>query len=211
LTSRREWATISVQRGFPLLLIVESAMTIKDVLKDAEERMKSAVAVLESDFMSMRTGRASTGLVEKLPVDYYGTATPLYQLATISIPEAQLIAIRPFDKSSLKSIEKAILASELGLTPNNDGTIIRLNIPPLTQERRHELQKLVHRRVEEARVAVRNVRRGAIDDLREFEKEKLLSEDDSEQGQDEVQKLTDKYIHEIEEAGKRKEAEIMEI
>ncbi len=184
---------------------------IKDVLKDAEERMKSALSVLEEDLMGMRTGRASTGLVEKLNVEYYGTDTPLYQLATISVPEPQLIAIRPFDKGSLKTIEKAILASELGLTPNNDGTIIRLNIPALTQERRMELQKLVGRRVEEARVAVRNVRRSAIDDLRDFEKEKLFSEDEGKRGQDDVQKLTDKYIHEIEEAGKRKEAEIMEV
>lgn len=184
---------------------------IKDVLKDAEERMKSAVAVLEEDLRGMRTGRASTGLVEKLAVDYYGTETPLYQLATISVPEAQMIMIRPFDKTSLKTIERAILASELGLTPNNDGTVIRLNIPALTQERRVELQKIVGRRVEEARVAVRNVRRSAIDDLREFEKEKLISEDENKRGQEEMQKLTDKYIHLIEEAGKRKEAEIMEL
>jgi ribosome recycling factor len=186
-------------------------MPIKDVLKDAEDRMKGAISVLEEDLRGMRTGRASAGLVEKLPVDYYGSETPLYQLATISIPEPQTIAIRPFDKGSLKTIEKAILASELGLTPNNDGTIIRLNIPPLTQQRRTELQKLVSRRVEEARVAVRNVRRSAIDDLREFEKEKIISEDESKRGQDDVQKLTDKYVHEVEGAGKRKEAEIMEV
>ncbi|MBP8973808.1 MAG: ribosome recycling factor [Anaerolineae bacterium] len=184
---------------------------IKEVLKDAEERMKSAVAVLEEDLRGMRTGRASTGLVEKLAVDYYGTETPLYQLATISVPEAQMIMIRPFDKTSLKTIERAILASDLGLTPNNDGTVIRLNIPALTQERRIELQKIVGRRVEEARVAVRNVRRSAIDDLREFEKEKLISEDENKHGQEEIQKLTDRYIHLIEEAGKRKEAEIMEL
>jgi ribosome recycling factor len=184
---------------------------IKDVLKDTEDRMKSALGVLEEDLRGMRTGRASPALVEKLHVEYYGTETPLYQMATITIPEPQLIAIKPFDKTSLKSIEKAILASELGLTPNNDGTIIRLNIPPLTQERRMELQKLVNRRVEEARVAVRNVRRSAIDDLREFEKEKMISEDDNEHGQEEIQKLTDKYIKEIEAAGKRKDVEIMEI
>ena len=184
---------------------------IKDVLKDAEARMKSAVAVLEEDLMGLRTGRASTALVEKLPVEYYGTPTPLFQLATISVPEPQMIAIRPFDKSSLKVIEKAILASDLGLTPNNDGQIIRLNIPPLTQERRNELQKLVNRRVEEARVAVRNIRRSAIDDIREFEREKLISEDDSTRGQEDIQKLTDKYIEEVEAAGRRKEQEIKEI
>jgi ribosome recycling factor len=184
---------------------------IKDVLKDAEERMRSTLTVLEDDLKGMRTGRASTALVEKLPVEYYGTPTPLFQLATITVPEAQLIAIRPFDKTSLKSIEKAILASELGLTPNNDGSIIRLNIPALTQERRQELQKLVQRRVEEARVAVRNVRRSAIDDLREFEKEKMFSEDEGKRAQEDVQKLTDRYIEKIEEEGKRKEAEILEV
>jgi len=184
---------------------------IKDVLKDTEDRMKNTLAVLEEDLVAIRTGRASTGLVEKMPVEYYGTPTPLYQLATISVPEPQMITIRPFDKTTLKAIEKAIQASELGLTPNNDGTMIRLNIPALTQERRNELRKIVHKRIEEARVAVRNVRRGAIDDLREFEKEKLISEDDSEKAQEDVQKLTDKYVHEVEEAGKRKEAEIMEV
>jgi ribosome recycling factor len=184
---------------------------IKDVLKDAEERMRSTLTVLEDDLKGMRTGRASTALVEKLPVEYYGTPTPLFQLATITVPEAQLIAIRPFDKTSLKAIEKAILASELGLTPNNDGSIIRLNIPALTQERRQELQKLVQRRVEEARVAVRNVRRSAIDDLREFEIEKMFSEDEGKRAQEDVQKLTDRYIEKIEEEGKRKEAEILEV
>lgn len=184
---------------------------IKEVLKDAEDRMKSTLAVLEDDLRGMRTGRASTALVEKLGVDYYGTETPLLHLATISVPEPQTIMIRPFDKGSLKTIEKAILASELGLTPNNDGTVIRLNIPPLTQERRMELQKLVGKRVEEARIAVRNIRRSANDDLREFEKEKMISEDEQKHGEDEVQKLTDKYIEKIEEAGKRKEQEIMEV
>ena len=184
---------------------------INDVLKDCEERMKSAVTVLEEDLKGLRTGRASTGLVEKLEVDYYGTATPLYQMATIAVPEPQLITIRPFDKTSLKAIEKAILASELGLTPNNDGQLIRLTIPALTQERRHDLQKIVSRRIEEARVAVRNVRRSAIDDLREFEREKLISEDERDRGMEEVQKRTDKYIEKIEATGKRKEAEILEV
>lgn len=186
-------------------------MSMKDILKDAEDRMKSALSVLEEDLVGMRTGRASTGLVEKLLVDYYEIPTPLYQLATISVPEPQLIAIRPFDKTSLKTIEKAIMASDLGLNPSNDGTIIRLTIPPLTQERRQELQKMVHRRVEEAKVAVRNVRRSAIDDLRAFEREKLFSEDESEQGQKDVQELTDKYVGRIEDAGERKESEIMEV
>lgn len=183
---------------------------IKEVLKDAEDRMKNAVAVLEEDLKGMRTGRASTGLVEKLEVDYYGQGTPLYQIANLSVPDGQTIAIRPFDKMSLKTIEKAIQASDLGLTPNNDGQIIRLNIPPLTEERRRELQKLVQRRTEETRVAVRNVRRSAIDDLREMEHEKMVSEDDSKHGQESVQKLTDKYIEAAEAVGKHKEQEIME-
>lgn len=186
-------------------------MTIKDVLKDAEDRMKNTVMVLEEDLKAMRTGRASGALVEKLLVDYYGAATPLFQLASISVPEPQVIAIRPYDKSTLKNIERAIQASELGLTPNNDGQIIRLRIPALTQERRNDLQKLVQRRVEEARVSVRNIRRSAIEDVREFEKEKLISEDDGKRGQENIQKLTDKYIDEVEESGKRKEAEIMEV
>jgi len=184
---------------------------VNDVLKDCDERMKNAVTVLEEDLKGLRTGRAATGLVEKLHVDYYGAPTPLYQLATIAVPEPQLITIRPFDKSTLKTIERAIQASDLGLTPNNDGQLIRLTIPALTQERRTELQKVVSRRVEEARVAVRNVRRSAIDDLRDFEREKLISEDERDRGQEEVQKRTDKYIEKIEAAGKRKEAEIMEV
>lgn len=184
---------------------------IKDLLKDTEDRMKSTLTVLEDDLKGMRTGRASTALVEKLTVDYYGTETPLMHMATLAVPEPQMIMIRPFDKASLKTIEKAILASELGLTPNNDGTVIRLNIPPLTQERRMELQKLVGKRVEEARIAVRNIRRSANDDLRDFEKEKLISEDDKKRGEESVQKLTDKYIEKIEAEGKRKEEEIMEV
>lgn len=184
---------------------------IKDLLKDAEDRMKSTLSVLEDDLKGMRTGRASTALVERLTVEYYGTETPLQHMATLAIPEPQTIMIRPFDKASLKTIEKAILASDLGLTPNNDGTVIRLNIPPLTQERRMELQKLVGKRVEEARIAVRNIRRSANDDLRDFEKEKLISEDDKKRGEENVQKLTDKYIDKIESEGRRKEEEIMEV
>ncbi len=184
---------------------------INDVLKDAETRMKGAIHALEEDLNGIRTGRANPALVEKLHVDYYGTPTPLYQIATINVPEAFMITIKPFDKTSLKTIEKAIQASELGLTPNNDGTLIRLVLPPLTQERRKELVKVVHHRLEECRVALRNVRRAAIDDLRDFEKESLISEDESRHGQDEVQKLTDKYIENVESIGKRKEQDIMAV
>jgi len=144
-------------------------------------------------------------------VEYYGTPTPLQQLATISAPEPRLLTIKPFDPSSLKDIERGILASDLGLTPSNDGKLIRLNIPPLTEERRKELIKVVHHRLEEARVAVRNIRRAAHDDLREFEKEKVISEDDLRRGETDLQKLTDKYIEKVDEHGKRKEAEIKEI
>lgn len=184
---------------------------VKEALADAEDRMKGAITALEQNLATIRTGRASPALVERLPVEYYGTPTPLQQLATISAPEPRLLTIKPFDPSSLKDIERGIMASDLGLTPTNDGKIIRLNIPPLTEERRKELIKVVHHRLEEARVAVRNIRRAAHEDLREFEKEKLISEDDLKRGETDLQKLTDKYIEKIDEHGQRKEAEIKEI
>lgn len=184
---------------------------IKDVLRETETKMKGAIASLEEDLATIRTGRASPALVERLMVEYYGTPTPLNQLATISAPEPQLLAIRPFDPKSIQTIEKAILASDLGLTPNNDGKMIRLNVPPLTEERRKELVKVVHRRLEEARVAVRNIRRSALDDLRALEDEKEISEDDFHRGKDDLQKLTDRYIEQVEEIGERKEQEIMEV
>lgn len=184
---------------------------INDILKDAESRMKGAIHSLEEDISGIRTGRASPALVDKLLVEYYGTPTPLYQMATISAPEPMLITIKPFDKTSLKDIERAIRNSDLGLNPNNDGTFIRLSLPPLTQERRKDLVKMMHHRLEEARVAVRNVRRSAIDDLREMEKESIVSEDEARKGQDDVQKLTDKYIEQIDSIGKRKEQEIMAV
>ena len=184
---------------------------IKDIMKDAENRMKSALQTLEEDLNGIRTGRATPALVEKLPIDYYGAATPLMQLASISVPEARALLIKPFDPSTLKTIERSILASELGLTPNNDGKVIRLNLPPLTEERRRDLVKVVHNRLEETRVAIRNVRRDLIKDLRDFEKEKLISKDDLELGEEELQKLTDQMIEEIDRIGIRKEAEIMEV
>jgi ribosome recycling factor len=184
---------------------------VKDVLQDAEHRMNSALKALEDDLAGIRTGRASPLLVEKLPVNYYGTPTPLVQLATIAAPEPRLLTIKPFDPSSLKDIERAILASQLGLTPHNDGKIIRLSIPQLTEERRKELIKMVHHRMEEARVAVRNVRRDSNDDLRDFEKEEMISEDERHRGQDELQKLTDKFVEGVDEIGARKEREISEV
>lgn len=184
---------------------------LKDVLKDARERMDKAVDSLQVDLRSIRTGRASPSLVEKLTVDYYGAPTPLNQLAGITVPEPRMLMIRPWDRSTMGIIEKSILKSDLGLTPTNDGQVIRLVIPQPTEERRRDLTKLVARRVEEARVAVRNIRRDAIDMLRDLEKEKLISEDEMYEGRDETQDLTDKYIKQLDEIGKTKEAEIMEV
>lgn len=184
---------------------------LKDVYNEAEARMKGAVQALEEDLARIRTGRASPALIERLLIDYYGTPTPLIQLASIGVPEPRTLLIRPFDPASLKSIERAILASDLGLTPNNDGKTIRLNMPPLTEERRTELGRVVQNRVEEARIAVRNVRRDEIKDLHEFEKEKMISEDERIRGEDEIQKITDHFIEGINTIGERKEKEILEV
>jgi ribosome recycling factor len=184
---------------------------IKDILKDAENRMKGAIQALEEDLSAIRTGRANPSLVEKLPVEYYGMETPLLQLATISVPEARALLIRPFDPGTLKIIEKAILASDLGLTPNNDGKVIRLNLPPLTEDRRRDLVKMVQKRLEDSRIAIRNIRRDQMKDLKDFEKEKMISEDDLKLGEEEMQKLTDKFIAEIDKLGDHKEKEIMEV
>jgi ribosome recycling factor len=188
-----------------------TADDIKEILKEADVRMHSAIQSLDDDLTAIRTGRASPALVEKLPVEYYGTPTPLMQLANISVPEPRNLLIRPFDPSSLKAIERAIQISELGLTPNNDGKQIRLNLPTLTEERRHELVKVVHTRLEDCRVAIRNIRRDLHNDLREFEKEKLISEDDLKRGEEDLQKKTDHYIEEVTEHGQHKEQEIMEV
>lgn len=184
---------------------------IKDILKEAESRMNGAVQSLQSDLAVIRTGRASPALVERLSVVYYDTPTPLMQLASISVPEPRSIMIKPFDPSSLREVERAILASDLGLTPNNDGKSIHLNLPPLNEERRRDLVKVVHARVEEARVAVRNVRRDTQNDMRDFEKEKLISEDELKRGEENLQKLTDRFIEDINKLGQEKEKEIMEV
>lgn len=184
---------------------------VKDALIEAESRMRGAVRSLDEDLSTIRTGRASPALIEKLSVEYYGSPTPLVQLATISAPEPRLLTIRPFDPGSMKDIERAIQSSDLGLTPNNDGKIIRLNIPSLTEERRHELVRVVRNRTEEARVAIRNVRRDTQNDMRDFEKEKLISEDDLQRGEDDLQKLTDQYIEQVNEASDRKEKEVLEV
>ena len=184
---------------------------IRDMLKDAEGRMHGAIQSLTDSLATIRTGRASPALVEKLPIDYFGTPTPLMQLASISVPEPRTLMIKPFDASTLKEIEKAIRISELGLNPNTDGKVIHLNLPPLNEERRKELVKHVHQRLEEARVAVRNIRRDIHNDMREFEKEKLITEDDLRHGEDDLQKLTDRYVEDIGKNGQAKEKEIMEV
>jgi ribosome recycling factor len=183
---------------------------LNDVYKEAETRMKGAIQALEEDLSGIRTGRASPALIERLQVDYYGAPTPLIQLASISVPDPRSLLIRPFDPATLRAIERAILVSDLGLMPNNDGKNIRLFLPPLTEERRRELVKIVNTRIEEARVAARNVRRDSIRDLREFLQEKLISEDELERGEEEMQKITDRYIEEINGVGERKEKEILE-
>lgn len=184
---------------------------LKDAYNETEARMKGAIEALEEDLSTIRTGRASPALVEKLLVEYYGTPTQLVQLATISVPEPRMLLIRPFDATTLRTIERAIQASDLGLNPNNDGKAIRLILPPLTEDRRHDLVKLVHNRLEEARIAIRNIRRDSIKDLREFEEEKMISEDDLKKGEIDAQKLTDQFIEIVNGIGVHKEKEIMEV
>jgi ribosome recycling factor len=183
---------------------------IKDILADARERMEKTIDSLQNDLRAIRTGRASPALVERLMVEYYGVPTPLIQLAGVTVPEPRMLMIRPWDRNTIGTIEKAILKSDLGLTPNNDGQAIRLVIPQLTEERRRDLNKQVARRVEEARVSARNIRRDAVEMLRDAEKEKMIDEDDLHKGQEQVQELTDKYIKHVDEIGKAKEAEILE-
>jgi len=184
---------------------------INDLLKDTEARMNKAVDALRDDLMTIRTGRASPALVERLPVEYYGTLISLNQMATISVPEPRLLTIRPWDPGALADIERAILKSELGLPPSNDGKVIRLTIPRLTEDRRQELVKIVGKRVEEGRIAIRNIRRDAIEDLRELQSEKLISEDEFYRTKDDIQEITDQFITKMDEIGRDKEQEILEI
>jgi ribosome recycling factor len=183
----------------------------KDTLTEAEDHMQKSLNAFEIDLRSIRTGRANPMIVERLMVNYYDTPTPLEQLATIAAPESQLLTIRPFDVHSIKDIERAILASDLGLTPNNDGKLIRLAIPRLSEERRNDLIKVVHKRLEEARISIRNIRRDAQDTLRDFEKEKMISEDDLKRSREELDKLTKKYVEQAEGLSQRKEEEIREV
>ena len=182
-----------------------------ETISAADQRMGRAVDAMERDFQGIRTGRASTALVERLHVDYYGTQTPLNQLAGISVPESHQIVIQPWDRSVLGAIEKAIQKSELGLVPNVDGTVVRLNIPPLTEERRRDLVKNVHKRMEEARVEIRNFRRDAADDLKKEERDGTVGTDDSHRQLDQLQRTTDRWIGEVDRLGLVKEQEVMEV
>ena len=182
-----------------------------EILADADHKMARAVDAMERDFQAFRTGRASTALVERLTVDYYGTQTPLNQLAGISVPEAHQIVIQPWDRAVLGAIEKAIQKSELGLVPNVDGTVVRLNIPPLTEERRKDLVKSVHKRMEDARVEIRNLRREAADDLKKEERDGEVGADEAHRQLDQLQKTTDRWIGEVDRLGAVKEQEVMEV
>lgn len=182
-----------------------------EIVDEATHKMKSTLSVFREDLSKMRSGRASTALVDRMKVEYYGQETELRQIASISTPEAMLILIRPYDKSSVKSIEKAIQMSDIGVNPNVDGENIRLNMPALTMERRRELVKFLNRRMEDTRIAIRNIRRSANSDLQDFEKEKLISEDERKRGETEVQKLTDSFVKQVGELGASKEKEIMEV
>jgi ribosome recycling factor len=185
-------------------------MAAKEILHNTEEKMKKAVESVARQFSEVRTGRAHPGLVEGLHIDYYGTLTLLKQLASISVPDAQLITIQPWDQTAIVEIEKAISKSSLGVNPSNDGKVIRLSIPPLSQDRRQELVKVVHKMAEEGRVSLRTIRRDAKEALEKLEKDKLVSEDDKFRGIDELQKMVDKYTVKVEELLKSKEKEVLE-
>jgi ribosome recycling factor len=184
---------------------------VQELKRKAAERMTRSIEVLKKDFASIRTGRASLSLLDGIFVNYFDTQTPLQQLATLSIPESRQITIQPWDQKIIPDIEKAILKSDLGLTPSNNGKIIRITIPPLTEERRKQLVKAVKKKAEESKVAIRNIRRDTNDELKKLEKEKQFSEDEAKKLHDEVQKITDTYIAKVDEVLKHKEKEIMEV
>lgn len=186
-------------------------MNSEEIVKDADNRMKHAIEAMLHDFQTYRTGRANPMVLERVHIDYYGVETPVNQVATISVPEPRQLMITPYDKSMLGTIERAILKSDLGINPNNDGVNIRLNFPQMTEDKRKELVKMVHQRTENACVAVRNVRRDAIEHVKAEEKNKQISEDDLKRYEDKIQKLTDKYVDEAHEQQKKKDAELMEV
>lgn len=184
---------------------------IDEVLSDASTRMGKTIEALRKDLASVRTGRATPTLVENIKVDYYGTPTPLKQMATISAPEARLLVIQPWDNTTIGEIKKAILKSELGLNPSSDGNVIRLAIPPLSEERRRELVKAVHKKAEEGRIALRNIRRDALEMLRDLEKEKEISQDEQKRAQERLQEITDSFIEKAGELAQAKEAELLQV
>lgn len=186
-------------------------MTIESSLRDATDKMAKAVAHLKEDLSAIRTGRAAPALLNRVTVDYYGTTVPLNQLTSISVPEPRLLMVTPFDKNAIGAIEKAIQTSDLGITPSNDGNVIRLAFPPLTEERRKDLVKSVHHRAEEARVAVRNVRRHSKEEMEKLEREHVISEDDLKRAEKELQKLTDQHVADVDEIQRHKEQELMEV
>jgi ribosome recycling factor len=184
---------------------------IADILKDTETRMQKAMEALHHNLDSVRTGRASPSLVERIHVDYYGTSTPLNQLAGISVPESRLIVIQPWDRGSIGPIEKAIMTSDLGLNPNNDGQVIRISIPMLTEDRRKQMVKVVHSTVEDSKVAVRNIRRDALSQVKDLLTKKEIGEDDEKRAQQEIEATTKKYVDEADKIGKAKEQEVLEV
>ncbi|MDH3974819.1 MAG: ribosome recycling factor [Deltaproteobacteria bacterium] len=184
---------------------------IEDTIDDMKKAMNKAIDSLRRELAKVRTGRASTALLDSIVVDYYGTMTPVNQMATVSVPESRLVTIQPWDATAIEAIEKAILTSDLGLNPNNDGKLIRLSIPPLTEETRRDMVKLAKKFAEDSRISVRNARRDANDLLKSLEKEKEISEDELKRAQDEVQKITDEYIKNVDSIIKNKETDIMEI
>jgi ribosome recycling factor len=184
---------------------------VEDVLKSSEDRMKKCIDSLKKEFAGIRAGRASVSLLDKVMVDYYGTPTPVNQVAKVTVPEARMIVIQPWEKTILHDIEKAIMKSDLGLSPNSDGTTIRLAVPQMTQERRLEVVKVVNKKAEEAKVALRNVRRDGNDAIKKQEKAKEITEDDSKRGQEKMQKLLDSYIKQVDASRATKEKEVMEV
>lgn len=186
-------------------------MEIRDIINDAKKRMDAAVADCQKKLSTVRTGRASTSILDNIKVEYYGTEMPLNQVATINVPEASLLTVQPFDPSQINVIEKAIRSSDLGLNPGNDGKLIRIPIPPLTEERRKQFVKVIHETVEEHRTAIRNIRRDANDHLKKMLKDKTISEDAEKDGLDQVQKLTDQHISKVNELGEHKEKEILKV
>ena len=182
-----------------------------DIFEDAERRMHKAVDALRQDLTAIRTGRASASLVDRIQVDYYGAPTPINQVSQISVPEVRMIVIQPYERKLLTDIEKAIQKSDLGINPNNDGQVIRLNIPPLNEERRREMVKILHKKLDEHKVAIRNIRRDAQEKLQDREKKKEISEDELKRSKDRLQKLTDRFIDEMDKVGKTKELEILEV